>query len=1148
MSFVHLHTHSHYSLLDGLPTIPKLVAEAKRHKMPALAITDHGALYGAIEFYQECLKNDIKPIIGIEGYLTDGDMHQQERIAKPYHLILLAKSKTGYKNLLKLVSAAHLEGFYYKPRFDWETLEQYSEGLIALTACLGGPIARPIVEGHSDEAEKNLQRLKKIFGSEDLYLEMQHRPSIPEQSLVNSELKILSKKHGVPLVATNDSHYLHIEDAQAHDVLICLQTKKKISDTDRMTFIGEDYSLLSDEEMRHNFSDTPEAVDNSANIAERCNIEIELEKINLPYFEVPGGMSADEYLQELCQQGIRKRYNIEPAEASETIQQRLRYELEIIRKTGFSDYFLIVQDIVNFAKNNGIMVGPGRGSAAGSLVSYLLNITNIDPLTYDLLFERFLNPERISMPDIDMDFADSGRDQILHYIEHKYGKDRVAQIITFGTMASRAAVRDVGRVLNVSYNYCDRLAKLIPMFMPLQTALEKVDELKQIYAQDPEAKRLLDLALKVEGVARHSSTHACAVIITKEPLVNHVPLQYSTTDDEAIISQYSMYPVEKLGLLKIDVLGLKNLTILQTAAKLVEQTTGTVVDLDRLPLHDQATFELLQRGQTVGIFQLESSGMTRYLKQLKPTEIEDVIAMISLYRPGPMQFIEDYIAGKQGKKKSKYLHPKLVNILSKTYGIAIYQEQVLQIARELAGFTYGEADILRRAVGKKIKKLLLEQADKMIKGMTEHGIDKHTAEKIWDFILPFARYGFNRSHAASYAIIAYQTAYLKSHYPAQFMAALMSADQGDIESIAKEIMECERMGLKVRPPDISESFSSFTVVMDADSGQPTNNIRFGLQAIKNVGHHIADAIITVRESGPFLSIEDFLHRIQDKDLNKKSLESLIKCGALDTLGDRAQLLGNIDNLLAFNRQAQSGGKKHQENLFADLPLAAKFMKLKMETVPPLEKTQILAYEKELLGLYISDHPFKNYLPQLAGRVISLAQASSMTSSSALHVAGIITLVKKISTRDGKPMMFVTLEDSTATVEIIVFPKLLATTAAIWTPGTMVRISGNLSDKDGVPKILAETVEILNDEALKKITDTDQARWRLWLTLPIDFDKDKMHQVKTLIERHPGSVAVYMILSNGQQRKIRTDLKVSFSQDVQTQLESIIGIGSVRLER
>ncbi len=1146
MPFVHLHTHSHYSLLDGLGTIDQLVNAAKELEMPALALTDHGVMYGAVEFYQKALKAGIKPILGVEAYISEEPISATpSRNQKPYHLTLLAYNNTGYQNLLKLTSIAHLQGFYYKPRVDWEILAQHASGLIALTGCLNGPVARPLAQEQTDLAETNLNRLKTIFGADNLYVELQHRPTLPAQSLVNQALQKLAKKHNLPLVATNDVHYVRTEDSLAHDILICMQTKAKITDKDRMSYIGEDYSLLSADDMTRNFADVPEAISNTVTIAERCQVNIELGKINLPHFEVPDGLSPEDYVKQLCDKGCITRFGLPYDQLEHSVQDRLDYELEIIGKTGFAAYFLIVQDFVNWAKQNNIVVGPGRGSAAGSLVSYLLNITDVDPIKYKLLFERFLNPERISMPDIDMDFADIRREDVLKYVEGKYGSDHVAQIITFGTMAARAAVRDVGRVLNYSYSFCDRISKLIPMFSSLNEALEKVKELQDIYNEDDQAKRLIDAAKQLEGVARHASTHACAVLITKDPLVQHVPLQYSSADDNSIISQYSMHPVEDLGLLKMDFLGLKNLTILETALKIIKKTTGQQISLQAIPLEDEATFKLFQRGDTTGVFQMESSGMTRYLKKLKPTSIEDIIAMISLYRPGPMEFIDDYIGGKLGTRQIEYLHPDLEPILSNTYGIAVYQEQILEIARKLAGFSYGQADILRKAVGKKIKKLLDEQEELLVRGMVAHGINQETAQKLWEFIVPFARYGFNRSHAACYAMISFQTAYLKAHFPAQFMAALLTADLGDIDKVSKEVHECTKMGLRVLPPDVNESFTTFAVVPNAD-GTPSTTLRFGLNAIKNVGEHISEAIIEERKAhGHYTDLEDLLKRITDKDLNKKSLESLIKAGALDAFGERGQLLANLETLLAFNKKIQTNTKLGKSDLFADLPVAVS-TKLKLAEAEPVANWVALGWEKELLGLYVSDHPFKSYLPWLKGAITTLKSLRQQEGAE-VTVAGVITNIHKILTKAGDPMLFVTIEDSTDATEIIIFPKLLAKTQEIWQPNVMVIANGKVSDKDGSPKLLTESVSILTEEVLQRYQKQTGSNTKLWITLPAGTTKNQLEEVKQALTASSGHIPVYMIMSNGTTKKIKTSFSVTISDQLKFAVEKVLGEGCWAVE-
>ena len=1140
--FIHLHTHSHYSLLDGLATIDHLVNGAVANGATALALTDHGVMSGAIEFYQKCHKAGIKPIIGVEAYVATGKLSEKNNKEKPYHLILLAETDAGYKNLLKLTSIANLQGFYYKPRMDWETLKKHSEGLIALTACLNGPLARHLKAKQNKQAEINLKILLDIFGANNLFLELQAR-NYPEQALVNLGLKKLAESYNLPLVITNDIHYIKAEDDQAQDILLCIQTKHKQADRDRMTYLGENLSMLSETDVLQAFPDGQVAIDNTAKIAERCNVKIELGVIQLPYYDLPEGVTTDDELKRLCLLGVKTRFGYDPDSIPTEIKTRLDYELDIIIKTGYAAYFLIVQDFVNWSKNNKIVVGPGRGSAAGSLVAYLTGITNIDPLKYDLLFERFLNPERISMPDIDLDFADTRREEVIRYVENKYGKDHVAQIITFGTMAARAPVRDVGRVLGYSYSYCDQVAKMIPMFTSLKEALETVDELKKLYQEDPEAQRLMDMAAKVEGLARHSSVHACGVLITKNALPEYTPLQYAAGDDKTIISQYSLHPVEDLGLLKMDFLGLKNLTVIEQTLKIITKTKNIKLDLDAIPLDDLKTFKLLQLGDTTGVFQLESGGMKRYLKSLKPTVLEDIIDMVALYRPGPMEFIPDFIAGKNGDKTVEFLHPSLEPILKHTYGIAIYQEQIMNIARDLAGFTYGQADVLRKAVGKKIKELLDQQEETMVKGMIKNGIEKNTAQKIWEFIIPFARYGFNRAHAACYAMIAYQTAYLKANYPAAFMAALLTSDQNNIDRVTIEINECRKMGLTVAQPDINESFPTFGVINDGQD----NKIRFGLNAIKNVGHHIAENIWEERKAkGNFKSLEDFLNRIKDKDLNRKSLESMIRAGALDCFLTRGKALGNLETLLEYNKKLQNEAKSGQSNLFFGLPLSSPVFSLKLEEYSDVPIEKKLSWEKELLGLYLSNHPFKEYLALLKDQVTPLKKIKSHTGET-IQVAGIITNIQKITTQGGKAMLFVTLEDSTDSTELLVFPKTLSANPALWQDENLLIVSGKVSDKDGQAKILVENGRILEKEKLETLKAKNFAQNKVWLNLPIGFDKDKMQNLKDILQKYPGQTPVYLIINNGHSRKLKTDIKILPATDVRTEIENFLGQNTWTLE-
>ena len=1047
--FTHLHVHSHYSLLDGLPKIDEILDYVKENNMDSVALTDHGVLYGAVEFYKKAKKAGIKPIIGCEVYVAiEGRKLKRPNIDnKRHHLVLLAKNEIGYKNLVKLVTKAHLEGFYYKPRIDEKILEKYSEGLIAMTACVQGKIPQLIISKKIDEAEKLALKYQKIMGDGNFYLEIQDHPNLPEQKIANDGLILISKKLNIPLVATNDCHYLKPEDAEAQDVLMLINTGAKIDDKERLTMKSDDFSMHTPEKMKKLFKDNPEAIENTQKIADACNFEFKLGETKLPHFEVPNKKTPNEYIEELCEQGLKNR----KLEKTKELSERLNYELAIIKKTGFASYFLIVQDFVNWAKQNRIVVGPGRGSAAGSLVSYLLNITDIDPLKYNLLFERFLNPERISMPDIDLDFTDWRRDEVINYIAEKYGRDKVAQIITFGTMAARASIRDVGRALNYNYSYCDQTAKMIPLGFNLDQTLQKIDEFKQLYETDEQATKLIDLAKKLEGVARHASTHACGLVISKESLTETVPLQNPSKEGQGVITQYEMHSIEDLGLLKMDLLGLKNLTIIEDTLTRIYTVQNKSLKIEEIPLDDTKTFELLQKGLSTSVFQLESDGMKRYLKKLKPTEFEDIIAMVALYRPGPMQFIPDYIKGKHGEIEIKYIHPKLESILGKTYGIMVYQEQLMKIAQELAGFSLGEADVLRKAVGKKIKELLLEQKEKFIKGGIEQKIDKKIIEKIWEWVLPFASYGFNRSHAASYAMISYRTAYLKSHYPVEFMSAVLTSERQDTEKIAFLIEECKRMEIEVLAPDINESFRNFSVI------PKQNKIRFGLLAIKNVGYNIVEAIVEERKAdGPFISIENFINRINSKDLNKKSLEALIKTGAFDKFEERNKLLQNLEKILEWSRETRKNKANGQKGLFEGIKFNDNGLNLSdAEEIPKKEK---LKWEKELLGLYISSHPLENFKNIFEENVLPISKISQNMNRRTVKIGGIISTIKKIITRTGKPMLFVKLEDQTDRIELVVFPTVLESNPEIFEEDKIIMVQGKVDNRDGVLKIICQDVE------------------------------------------------------------------------------------------
>jgi len=1170
MKFVHLHVHTHYSLLDGLTKIDELIETAIKDDSPAVAITDHGVMYGVIEFYQKAVKAGIKPIIGVEAYLAPGsrfDKTTTEQGKRNYHLLLLAKNMEGYKNLLKLTSIAHLEGFYYKPRIDWESLEKYHKGIIASSACLGGEIPALIRSGQEEKAKVRILEYSKLFGKDNFYLELMHHPNIEGLDNVNKKLIEFSRELHVPLVATNDAHYLRKGDGEAQDILLCLQNKKKKSDANRMNMTDGDYSVRSTKEMIEAFKHVPEAIENTVKIAEMCNLELELGKVQLPYFDVPEGFSEGSYLRKLCEEGLEKRYSKNYLQISKEIKERMDYELSVIEKMGWPSYFLIVADFVTWAKNRKIIVGPGRGSAAGSLVCYLTGITNLDPLEYGLLFERFLNPDRISMPDIDLDFADARRAEVISYVEEKYGKDHVAQIITFGTMAARAAVRDVGRVLDQPYDFCDKLAKAIPMFTKIDEALDTVDEFKQLYKNDSAAKETIDYARRLEGVSRHASTHACGVLITKNPLTDYTPVQYASSDDKSIVSQYSLHPVEDLGLLKMDFLGLKNLTIIESAIRIIKNTRGTVIDIDKIPLRDEKAYKLFQDGETTGVFQFESSGMKRYLRELKPSEFEDIIAMVALYRPGPMEWIPDYIAGKHGTKKPTYLHPKLEPILAKTYGVAIYQEQVMQMARDLAGFTMAEADVLRKAVGKKIIKLLNKQKEKFINGCVKNNIPSELAKKIFSFIEPFAGYGFNRSHAACYALIGYQTAYLKAHWPTEFMAALLTADQQNTDRISVEIEECQRMGIVVASPDINQSFQSFTVVTpNTAKNVPVSKeielktIRFGLHAIKNIGENISEVLIRERkDKGPYKDLSDLLERVTDKDLNKKSLESLIKCGALDKFGERGLLLGNIENILRYNKEIAASKFNGQISLFADSPSLNGSSKIKLEHFQKIDEQIKLAWEKELLGLYVSAHPFSDYKKHLKDFITPLRDLNSEKNEENVTIAGIVTKIQKIITRTNKSMLFAKLEDDTGNIELLIFPNLYKTTYPIWEVGKAVIVQGKVSDKDQEVKVLANTAFKVSlrsiNEVIAKFKSAGSGGFRedsgisskhinnkdLKISFNRAADQAILEKLKQVLVKYNGNnKVVFEIKLNGSTKTVETAYKVSNTSFLITELNNKLG--------
>lgn len=1119
MSFVHLHTHSHYSLLESPSKVNEILDRAKELGMDTIAVTEYVNLYSAVEFTVMAKERGMKIIIGCEMFVSPIPISEISTHNVPtYNLTLLVTNTVGYKNLMQLITKAQLEGLIGdKPRIDKNTLKEYGDGIIALSGCLEGEIPQCIIKNDLIGAKKIALEYKALFGAENFYFELQSHPRVPEQERVNRELKKLGKELAIPLVATADVHYIHPEDSTIQDIMICIKDNRKEYENDRRTMADLDLFLKSETEMRESFSDVPEAVDNTQEIADRCNFKITLGEIQLPHYPLPEGHTPIMELRALTEKGIQKRFG---GAITPEYQERLEYELSIIEKMDYPEYFLIVQDFINWARENQIVVGPGRGSAAGSFVSYLTGITNIDPIKYNLLFERFLNPERVSMPDVDMDFADDRRDEVLSYCRSKYGWDHVAHIITFGTMAARAAIRDVGRAMGLSYGFCDQIAKLVPMFSSIDDTFKNIPEFKNLYDTNTDAKRLLDYAKKLEGVCRHASVHACGVVITKNPVVEYTPVQRVSGDDaKNICTQYSSSTktsyVEKIGLLKMDFLGLKNLTIIQNTLRIIRKIDNIHIDIETLPLDDKSTYALLERGETTGVFQLESSGMKRYLKLLKPTVFEDIVAMVALYRPGPMDWIPDFIAGKHGTKKIKYHHPKLEPILQNTYGVAVYQEQVMQIAQALAGFSLGEADILRKAMGKKILDLIKEQREKFIAGCEKTGVGRKIGEKIFQFIEPFAGYGFNRSHAACYALIGYQTAYLKAHYPAEFMAALLTSDQSNTDRIAIEVSECKDMGITVLPPNINESFEEFAVIQHTTNNQqppkenkgeninpnsgfpasstsgnlptssptlsihsspPTSNspiIRFGLNAIKNVGRPIAKAIVEERKrNGKFTSLANFIERVRSHDLNKRSLESLAKVGAFDGIAERNEVLVNMESILNFIKVLSSQKNIKQSSLFDGSAVAPPTIYLKK--TPPASKKELLGWEKQLLGLYVSDHPTREYESYLDRVTHRLDRLDHSLLDKSIMIGGIIQTGKKIFLKDQKQMYFAMIENTRGKIECVVFPRVYEETHHSWENDSLVIVRGKLTEKDGQYKLLAESVQALSPEeivTLKRIEAT-----------------------------------------------------------------------------
>ena len=1067
--FVHLHVHSEYSLLDGMSRIKDLPVRAKELGMKAIALTDHGVMYGAVDFYKECKKNDIKPIIGCEVYVAPRSRFEKEagRDSGYNHLILLAKNKEGYQNLSKLVSLSFVEGFYYKPRIDLEILEKYSEGLICLSACLAGSLSQALIQDDMQKAEEIALWHKRVF-KDDYYIEIQHN-GLRQQIMINQKLIQLARKLDIPLVATNDAHYLKKEDSYFHEVLLCIQTGKRMSDEDRMRFETQEFYIKSPEEMADYFSEFPDAIENTVKIAEKCNYDFEFGVTKLPNYDVPEEYATHlDYFKDLCYKGIKKRYGENPAEE---VMSRLEYEISVIDKMGYVDYFLIVWDYINYAKSVGIPVGPGRGSGAGSIAAYAIGITDIDPLKYGLLFERFLNPERVSMPDFDVDFCYERRGEVIEYVERKYGKDHVSQIITFGTMAARMVIRDVGRVLDYPYSETDKLAKMIPMevHITIPKALEQNREFKELYESNPSVKQLIDIAIKLEGLPRQASTHACGIVITKDPVDTYVPLY---VNDGNISTQYTMNLLEELGLLKMDFLGLRTLTVISDTEKLVKQNRGIDVEYDK-EMNDPKVYKLWANGESIGIFQFESQGMTNFMKELKPDCLEDIIAGVSLYRPGPMDQIPRYIKGKQNPGHNVYTHPALEPILNVTYGCMVYQEQVMQIVRELAGYSLGRADLVRRAMGKKKLDVMAKEREYFINGQVDengnvlvpgcvrNGIDKESANKIFDEMAEFAKYAFNKSHAAAYSVVSYRTAYLKTYYPAEFMAATLNSFLGNLDKVPVYIYECKRLNIEILKPDINKSFTKFTV--------QDNKIRFGLGSIKNVGVSAIETVIAERiKNGEFKSFTDFCERIQSGTVNKKCIECLIKAGCFDSMSQtRATLLASFEKIMdTINNQGRNS-LANQVTMF-DIVEPEETVKYQYTVLKELDERELLSQEKEMLGIYVSGHPLEKLREAISNQTnitsiqikdLNEENSGNFKDGQTVKYAGTITGIKKKYTKRNTIMAFVTVEDLYGSAELVVFDSVYSRCDSILIDENVVLVEGRLSIKeDEEARIIVQNIK------------------------------------------------------------------------------------------
>jgi DNA polymerase-3 subunit alpha len=1136
--FTHLHVHTEYSLLDGMCRISQLIARTKELGMDSLAITDHGAMYGVIDFYVAAKEAGIKPIIGCEVYVAQTDCHSRDPAHKtPYHLTLLAKNEEGYHNLIQLVTKSYLEGFYYKPRVDKELLKLHHDGLIALSGCTHGELAQLILANQLDEAARAASWYKEVF--DDYYLEIQRHPT-SELEQINQGLISLSGKLNIPPVATVDVHYINKEDAPTHELLLCIQTNTSIHDEKRLK-MGDFLYFKSPEEMEQLFSDLPQAIENTQHIADMCQLELDFTKLHLPQVTLPQGKTADEFLAELCWQGLEKRY----PEPTPQVKERLNYELEVIQKTKFAHYFLVVWDITSFARKQGIYFGV-RGSAAASLALYCLGITDIDPLAYELVFERFLNVERREMPDIDLDFQDDRRGEILAYVSQKYGREHVAQIITFGTLGARAALRDTGRALGMPYAQVDQVVRLIPteLTITLDRALEESRELYNVYCQDEMVHNLIDSAIKLEGGIRHASTHAAGVVISRDPLTEYVPLQpIGKGSQGAVMTQYHMENIARLGLLKMDFLGLSNLTILAKATEIIKQTQGLSIDLQHVPLDDAKTFQLLASGETRGVFQLESAGMRRYIKELKPTNFSDIAAMVALYRPGPMEQIPTFIKAKQGAIPVHYPHPVLKEILEETYGVIVYQEQVILIAQALAGYSLGQADIFRKAMGKKIPEVMKKEEQNFIAGAKKRGISAELAQEVFSLIEPFAGYAFNKAHSVSYAFIAYRTAYLKANYPVEYMTAFLNTYWDNTDKVRSAIAECLRLGIRVLPPDISKSQVNFAI-----ERREGPSIRYGLAAIKNVGASPIGCILSARnQRGDFKSIEDFCYRTDLRNINKKVLESLIKAGAFDPLGGRKALLKSINKIISLAQTEQRMKETGQASMF-DLwtQTSSAFVLVPEERDKDASLKQKLDWERELLGVYFSSSPLDSLTSQLSSMVTtSCSEISFDMANETVITAGLVASVRQARTRDGRPFAIATLEDLDGTMEVTVWPKLYDNTRELWQEGNILIVKGVVKIKDGGVQ--------LNCQEARRYQRTEQNQRHLIINInqtdETEKDVEYFYKIINILKNYPGQDKVSLsVVSEGETTELEMpEMTINYCPELAGELNNVLGEVNLRLE-